>query len=160
MLKDLISEVTFGFSEDMYGRYKDLETGAEGKYDFSVVCTADNFYKFLFDKTDKRRLGLEGIVRVSSSSQVHEAPIHGSLVLFEDMKLKYEFAYVDPVTDEEMLYRGQKNITPLHPVKSMTTLYGKVYCTSKGGIERADVLSYFLLSDLFDFLKTFRLKFA
>ena len=157
--KSVLSRFGLSFSETMYGRYTN-GLGESGQFDFTVGCKAGSLYEFFCSKWRKRVMGLEGVLSMESSGVVCTAGISAdagsSLVLFERGKLKYEFLYIDPFTNENMLYSGSKNLDILHPLRSMTALYGGIY-SYPGMVKAADVQSFFKMSELFGFLKSCRL---
>lgn len=151
------------FTETMYGEYVLDENQKIGTFTFTVNCHSDNLYQFFEGDVSgqKRKVSLEGKLRIEDyrSTNRKETNVQGSLILFEDNKLKYEFDYTDPFDKKKKHYHGNKNINYLRPIHSMTNLYGQIdRITEDGPVREAEVESHFKLRELLKFLGTFSLK--
>ena len=138
----------FRFSENMYGTYETQgEPRRSGPFDFSCTAEAD-LREFLRTKTTR----ITGVVRMEGT--VREAKLDGTLFIdpLFSKRLVYDFTF----RDGSDLYRflGQKNVSFLSPVSTMTTLFGTL---EKGGLPFAKVESHFRLRELPSFLLSYRL---
>lgn len=117
-----------GFHETMYGVAQDA-MGGQGKFDFTVTATAP-LKEFANPRGEKFMLtSLTGTVSLQGLVEGH--PIsEGSLELdfFKDHQLKYRFSFEHEEEGVALRFRysGEKNISLVRPVHSMTTLYGKL----------------------------------
>lgn len=118
----------FGFHETMYGVAQNA-MGNQSKFDFTVTATAP--LRELVDPRGGKFMLTSLTGTVSLQMVVENHPITGGsleLDFFRDQQLKYRFSFEHEAEDVALKfrYKGEKNISLLRPVHSMTTLYGKL----------------------------------
>lgn len=154
-----------GFHEAMYGKYWGLLARKGGylmvddldkpkTFDFTVDASA-NLGQFVNPAGSKFLLThLEGVITMEGLC--HESAVmDGSLTLFKNSELLYDFKFV--ADGEAMQYTGKKLLNFRHPLDSMTTLYGSIRRLSTVGSDddiKASV-SFFRLADLPEFMMSF-----
>ncbi len=143
--------IGFSFRETMRGHFYWLKQPMEEKsLVFSLSARAGHLRRFLVDKT----CDVDG--HVDAEGLAEQAPLNGTLrlTLLDERRLPYRFTFAgkDGRTYE---FRGQKDISVLDPVVTMTTLPASLY--DDGGAEVARATVYFdVKRDLRSFLRSFR----
>jgi hypothetical protein len=142
----------FGFKETMRGNYYLLaDPTAERAMSFTVRVKAPSLLAFAREPVGR----LEG--RVTLEGFADDVPLEGTLAfrLHDQRRLVYEFEF-KANGGQACRFRGQKDVTALAPIESMTTLPGSLYDESSKEIGRA-VVRFDVRSDLKRFLGSFRL---
>jgi hypothetical protein len=137
----------FQFSERMSGTV--THEGRERSFSFTCNAKAPSLWRHLRDHVTE----LDGHVDMEGFAT--RAPLSGTMVINPILgrHIKYEFRFTG---DDGKAYRfsGQKDVSPLRPVGSMTTLPGAI--TDENGAEIASGVVRFDLRTLGRFLGSFR----
>ena len=112
----------FQFTETMAGTFRRIDgDGGERPMKFTGTATAKSLWRHLAD----RRAELDG--HIDADGLATHQPLRGHIVLDPIIRrvIKYDFTFS---SDEGKPYRfaGQKDVTLLSPVASMTTLPGEI----------------------------------
>lgn len=137
----------FRFHETMFGTLH-LD-GEERPIRFTLDARVPSLLQFLGD----RRATIEG--HVEAGGIARRAPLVGTMTIdpLLGRLIRYEFGFTG---DDGKAYRfaGQKDVTPLHPLRSMTTLPAELTDGAGNKLGSADLM--FDLRDLPSFLGSFR----
>ena len=140
--------MSVSFSETMAGTFT-APDGSQEAIVFTVKATAEKAKAFVTGAP----IRLEGLMTVGGICR--DAPATGSLEvrLFTDRTLVYQlvFAGSDGATYR---YKGQKDVTPLNLLKSMTTLRGTLF-REEEPLGEAELT--FSLRDIPEFMRSFDL---
>jgi len=141
-----IPNVGFQFTEIMAGNYH--RSGEEHPFRFHATARAANVWQFMNDKTAT----LEGTI--DAEGLASGKPIRGSVTIdpFGQRIIRYEFEF-DGDDGDTYKFAGQKDITPTHPVDSLSSLHGQV---SGPRGHTFGVHLQFQTRDLVSFLASFR----
>jgi hypothetical protein len=144
--------VGFQFRETMTGTYHMLATPLDERaITFTIGAKVDGLRRFLKD----RLATIEGEVDVEGFAD--RRPIRGTLALklLDERRLGYEFAFKGN-DEHDYRFRGQKDVTPIALVDSMTVLPASLYDAEGREIGRA-TLRFDVRGDLVTFLKSWKL---
>jgi hypothetical protein len=147
-----IGEVGFGFDERMSGTYRGLRPGltdGEIRIDFCVRC--DDLPAGILDVVG----GMEGTVTMDGVAR--DAAATGAIAISPLWKrrIRYTFSFAG---DDGLRYEfdGQKTLRPFAPLRSWTTLEGKVREDGSGDVVADAVLRFHLRREIVPFLLSFR----
>ena len=136
------------FAETMAGTFT-APDGSQEAIVFTVTATAEKAKAFVTGAP----IRLEGLMTVGGICR--DAPATGSLEvrLLTDRTLVYQLAFAG---DDGATYRykGQKDVTPINLLKSMTTLRGTLY-REEESVGAAELT--FSLRDIPEFMRSFAL---
>jgi hypothetical protein len=142
----------FAFRETMRGTYYLLaDPTNERAMRFTVSVRAKGLRAFAREPV----ASIEG--QVSCEGFATDKPLVGTLAfrLHDQKRLVYEFRFGGD-DGKAYRFRGQKDVTPLAPIESFTTLPGSLYDESSKEIGRATV-HFDLRGDWKKFVRSFRL---
>lgn len=143
----------FVFAETMRGSFHLLSDPARDRaIAFTAVASAKSLRGFARDPV----VQIEGDIDAEGIAKGR--PLRGSLglKLLSERRLPYRLTFAGEDGAEYEL-RGQKDWSALSPIESMTTLPASLYDARGAELARA-TLRFDLRSDLFRFLRSFRLR--
>jgi hypothetical protein len=141
----------FKFRETMRGTYYLLaDPTNERPMSFTVTVRANGLASFAREPVAR----IEGNVAMEGFAD--EARLEGTLAfrLHDQRRLIYEFRF-QAKDGHDCRFRGQKDVTPLAPIESFTTLPLSLYDEASKEIGRATVF-FDLRGDVKAFLRSFR----
>jgi hypothetical protein len=140
----------FHFRETMSGTYS--RAGVDKPMHFSITARAGSLLEHLRD----RKARLDGQVTMEGFASAR--PLDGEITIdpLIGKLIRYEFGF-DADDGKRYRFVGQKDVTLMDPVGSMTTLPGRVLALD--GTEVATAALKFDKKDLPSFLGTWRLDF-
>jgi hypothetical protein len=137
----------FQFTETMSGKFQ--RDGAERRLSFQCTARAESVWQFLHD----HKVAIDGFVEAEGLAA--NRALAGTIVIdpIGQRIIRYEFDFTG---DDGKPYRflGQKDITPAHPVESMTSLHGQL--TGPDGQTWGAHLLFDTTRHLIPFLASFR----
>lgn len=143
--------VGFSFEETMSGSYHLLSAPLDERaISFSIGARVSRIRQFLKDKTAR----IQGEVEVEGFAD--RGPLEGTLglKLFDERRLAYSFVFRANDGNDYRLH-GQKDVTLIALVDTMTTLPASIYDAAGKEIGRA-VLRFDVRGDLMTFLRSWR----
>ncbi len=147
-----IGEVGFRFSERMSGTYRGVRAGlgdGEMRFDFEVRC--DDLPAGILDVVG----GMQGSVTMDGVA--NGAPANGAIAISPLWKrrIRYTFSFVG---DDGLRYEfdGKKTLRPFSPLRSWTTLEGKVREEKAGDLVAEAVLRFHMKDEFVSLLRSFR----
>ncbi len=141
----------FSFEETMSGSYHLLASPLEERaISFSLGARVAGMRRFLRDRLAR----VEGEVNVEGFAD--RRPFSGTLALklFDERRLTYDFAFASN-EGASCRFHGQKDVTLLAPLDTMTTLPASIYDAGGREIARA-VLRFDTRGTLGTFLRSWR----
>ena len=137
----------FQFTEAMSGSY--THDGVDHPISFSATARAADIWHFLRDRTAT----LDGVIDAAGLAE--NAHMEGSVRIdpIVGRVIRYEFSFTGS-DGNRYRFAGQKDISPWHPVETITTLPAEI--TDEGGGFHARALMHFQGRDLVPFLASFR----
>ena len=138
----------FHFTETMSGSY--TRDGKERPFSFQATARAADLLAFFRDRTTS----LDGIV--DADGLANNSPLSGSLLIdpLLGRVLRYQFDFRG-ADGKDYHFLGQKDVDPLHPFDTMTTLPGDI--SDGAGTHCKALLHFHLMQDILGFLASFRL---
>lgn len=147
-----MARIGLQFSESMSGTYERADApGTRRRFTFHVDARCEDWSRALRGA----RTEITGFVEAEGLAA--HAPLRGSMLIHPLGKrvIRYEF---DFAADDgaRLRFAGQKDISLLHPVRTMTTLPGTIFDAEGRAVAHATVR--FALRDLPSFVLGFRLR--
>lgn len=137
------------FNEEMAGTYRGLAAGFPGG-DFSFRINVD-----CVDVTDPRVVSGKITGDAFMAGVVKSAPLEGTIVISPLWRRTIEYKFTFTVNGKPYKFEGQKDVKPWAPVKSMTTLPGKIY--DETGMLVGEALTTFNVKrDMVSFLRSYK----
>lgn len=143
----------FAFRETMSGSYHRLDRPTEDHaIEFTISAHVESLRRFVRDRIAR----IEG--EVTMEGLATKRPLSGTLglKLLDEQRLPYEFTFRGD-DGKSYSFRGEKDVLIQTLPDSITTLPASVFDADGNEIARA-VLRFDLRGDLFEFIKSFRLK--
>jgi len=142
----------FRFRETMSGTFYFIDTPADERpMSFSLEARVASMRAFARDKLAR----ITG--EVTMAGLADRRPLEGTLAmkLLDERRLPYDFSFsADDGT--RYRFRGEKNVTALAPIESMTVLPASLYDGAGKEVARATV-KFDVRGDLKKFVRSFRL---
>jgi hypothetical protein len=143
----------FSFEETMSGSYHLLSSQLEERaISFKLSARVTGIRQFLRDKLAR----VEGEVTIEGFAE--QRPLEGTLALklLDERRLTYDFTF-RANDGKSYRFHGQKDVTLIAPVDTMTTLPASIYDPAGGEIARA-VLRFDTRGTLLTFLRSWRAR--
>ena len=140
-----LSDIGFGFHERMQGEW---DRGAF-RFDFDVRC--DDLPAGILDVVG----AMEG--RVTAEGLAEDAPAKGAIAISPLWKRRIRYSFSFEGSDGRRYeFDGQKTLRTLHPLRSWTTLRGKIRDEQTGDVVGDAEARFDLRADLLGLLASFR----